>query len=101
MEKLVEEGTVGLSAVTYAVVLAGSEVKDRPATEEMLGSFNVLPVDREVASIAGRCVADDGAAGSELGDYLVAATALKLGAVLVTLGLRRYPGNTELRLVSY
>lgn len=91
-----------MSAVSAARVMAGASEGTREATENLLGSFGVLPVDGEVALIAGRYCNDGAGDQLELDDCIVAATCDKMGALLLTAGRRSYPaGGFEARVARY
>ncbi len=82
--------------------MAASSEGARERTEGLIESFEVVPVDREVAVLAGRYFTDGGRNEPGLDDCLVAATCDRLAAVLVTRGRRRYPaGGFETMAVDY
>ena len=97
-----DDGVMLLCAVSAAQVMAAADSDRREPTARLLESFGIVPVEKEVALLAGEYRADDGRADVELGDCIVAAMAGKLGSVLLTKGLREYPpGEYQTRVVSY
>lgn len=93
LERIADEGVLRLSAVSAAEVAAAAREPARDTTTRLIESFGIVPVDREVALLAGLYLAGDNRGKLELGDCIVAATCHKLGAVLVTRGRRRYPAD--------
>jgi predicted nucleic acid-binding protein len=93
LEKIADEGVLRLSAVSAAEVAAAAREPARDTTTKLIESFGIVPVDREVALLAGLYLAGVDRGKLELGDCIVAATCNKLGAVLVTRGRRRYPAD--------
>lgn len=82
--------------------MAAARGEKMDLTGELLESFGILPVGKEVALLAGRFCSRGSGDEPGLGDCIVAAAAQQLGAVLVTKGLRRYPsGDFEKRVVKY
>jgi len=102
LEKAADEGVIRVSAVSAAQVASAAAGKRRAAALEMLDSFAVVGVDKEVASLAGIFFHDSGRGKFELCDCLVAAGCRQLGAVLLTRDSSRYPAEgLELLLVEY
>lgn len=102
LERAADSGVLRVSAVSAAEVMAASSRSSQEATGSLLGSFGVVPVDKEVALLAGLLLSDGARDEFELGDCIVAAACSKLGAVLVTRGKRRYPEiDLELQIASY
>ncbi|MCG2819717.1 MAG: PIN domain-containing protein [Actinomycetia bacterium] len=97
-----DEGVVLVCAISAAEVMAAAARARREPTGELLESFGIVPVEKEVALLAGEYWSDGGRGNVELGDCIVAAVAEKLGSVLLTKGHRRYPGGEyKVRVVSY
>jgi predicted nucleic acid-binding protein len=91
-----------VSAVTAAEVLAASGEDNRDVTVKVLDSFGTVPVDMEVAQIAGLFLSSDSAGELGLCDCLVAAGCSRLGAVLLTRDRSRYPASgLEITLAEY
>ena len=102
LERAAEEGVLRVSALSAAEVMAASSKETGERTGGLIESFGVIPVDREVAFIAGHYFSRGGRDKPGLDDCIVAATCSKLGAVLVTRGRRRYPaGGFETMVVKY
>lgn len=98
LERASEEGVLRVSAISAALVMADAAEEAREGTEELLRSFGILPIEGEVALVAGRYCNDGGGDELELDDCLVAAACGRLGALLLTAGRRSYPkGACELR----
>jgi len=97
-----DEGVVLICAISAAEVMAAADENRRGPTGEMLESFRIVGVDKEVALLAGEYWSDSGRDNVGLGDCVVAAMVGKLGSVLLTKGHRTYPGGGyETRVVSY
>ena len=93
---------IRLSAVTAAQVMARASMKNRDTATKLLESFNIVPVDKEVASRAGLFLSDGRRDKFDLCDCLVAATCEQLASVLVTRDRSRYPsGSFEVLLADY
>jgi predicted nucleic acid-binding protein len=84
---------IGASEITRFEVLAGMRPEEEDATEEFFALLDVYPVEESVArrgaELAQRYRASHH--GIEDGDYLIAATALELGATLLTTNVRHFP----------
>jgi len=102
LEKAADEGVIRVSAVSAAQVASVAAGGRRAAALEMLDSFAIVGVDKEVASLAGTFFHDSGAGKFELCDCLVAASCRQLGAVLLTRERSRYPARgLEVLLAEY
>jgi len=102
MEKAADEGVIRVSAVSAAQVVAAAAGGRRASAVEMLDSFSIVGVDKEVASLAGTFFHGGRAGKYELCDCLVSAGCRQLGAVLLTRDASRYPAEgLEVRLASY
>jgi predicted nucleic acid-binding protein len=102
LESTWEEGLIHLSAVSATEVMAASREGLTGPSAKLIESFGIVPVDKEVALLAGRYLSEDPGNKLELGDCIVAATCRKLAAVLVTRGRRAYPADGfETRIVKY
>jgi predicted nucleic acid-binding protein len=86
-------GPLHASEVTRLEVLAGMRPKEEQATRRLLGAFQWHPVDMAVAELGGEL----GRAwlrshsGIDTADLAVAATAMILGADLLTPNVRHFP----------
>lgn len=102
LERAADEGVIRLSAVSAAQVIARASRKNREPAIKLLESFNIVPVDKGVASRAGLYFPDGRRDKFDLCDCLVAATCEQLAAVLVTKDRSRYPsGPFEVLLADY
>lgn len=93
-------GPMLVSVITAAELYAGSrDTRDRVALGEFLEAFVVLPVDAEIARAGGILRGRfRGSHGTGLADALIAATADRHDAVLVTLNRKHYPMVTRLEV---
>lgn len=84
---------LSVSAVTVAELYAGvRDGRERTALDEFVGSFQILPLDQEIAARAGILRRDYGKSpGTGLADAIIAATAEAQGASLVTLNSKHFP----------
>ncbi len=81
-----------ISTVSVAEILAGARRGEEEATERLLAVLEKIPVSENVARAAGSFLrVYQRSHGLELGDALVAATALAVGATLVTRNTKHYP----------
>lgn len=84
---------IGASEITRFEVLAGMRLEEQNATEQFFALIDVYPVVESVArrgaELAQRYRTSHH--GIEDGDYLIAATALELGATLLTTNVRHFP----------
>jgi predicted nucleic acid-binding protein len=102
LESTAEEGLIRISAVSAAEVMAAAPAERRESARKLIDSFVIVPLDKEVALLAGRYLSDGHRNELELGDCVVAATCHELAAVLVTRGRRKYPADGfETKIVKY
>ena len=96
------EGDLLVSAITVAELWAGARGKEEEAAlETFLGAFEVLSVDLDTAREGGALRRKYGPShGTGLADALIAASALRRGAKLVTFNRRHFPFVKDL-LVPY
>jgi predicted nucleic acid-binding protein len=84
---------IGASEITRFEVLSGMLPQEQNETEEFFDLLDVFPVvesvSRRGAELAQRYRASH--EGIEDADYLIAATALELGAALLTTNVRHFP----------
>lgn len=85
--------TLLLSAITIAELFAGvREGKERTALHAFLGAFEVVTVDQEIAERGGLYRREYGRShGVGLADALIAATAERARADVVTLNVKHFP----------
>ena len=81
-----------ISVVSVAELLAGMKSGEQKATEGFLSLFKKIPVTEVIARSAGFLLNTYGKThGLELGDALIAATAMELDATLLSCDSRHYP----------
>ncbi len=81
------------SELTRYEVLVGMRAHEEGATEDLLAVLEWVPVTESVTRLAAALAREFQAAhgGIEDADYLIAATAIELGARLVTTNVRHFP----------
>jgi predicted nucleic acid-binding protein len=81
-----------ISVVSVAEILAGAQRAEEEATERLLSVLEKIPVSEGIARYAGEFLRTyQRSHALELGDALVAATALVAGATLITRNVKHYP----------
>lgn len=97
LEKL--EEPLCLSAVTVAELYAGvREGSERTALAAFVSAFEVLPLDQATAERGGLLRRDFGKShGTGLADALIAATAQRQRATLITLNQKHFPMLKQVR----
>ena len=81
------------SPVTRAEVRAGTRPKERAAISALFESITVVPIDASMADLAGERLARYARTHNvQLGDALIAASALEHGDELATFNARHFPG---------
>ncbi len=87
------------SPVTAAEIWQGAREPEAPALRALFSAMTCVPIDAEIGARAGACLKRYRAShGIELGDALIAATAVVHGVPLWTRNRKHYP-MPELRLV--
>lgn len=89
LRELAEEG-LAISVVTVAELFSGRDTKDPVKREKvlrLLRHFEVIPVDNEIAVLAGEIRRDY---GLHLGDAIISATAIIHGLTVVTGNLKHF-----------
>jgi hypothetical protein len=100
LERLTDEGEPLLaSELSRFELLAGMRPEELDPTESFMGSLTWVPVDEQIARLAGSMVAEYRSAHSRIDaiDYLIAATATVVGADLLTTNVRHFPMISGLR----
>jgi hypothetical protein len=100
LERLTDEGESLLaSELSRSELLAGMRPDERDPTELFMGALTWVPVDEEIARLAGAMAATYRKAysGIDAIDYLIAATASVVGADLLTTNVRHFPMIPGLR----
>jgi predicted nucleic acid-binding protein len=100
LEQLVNEGQPILaSELTRFELLAGMRPDEIDPTELFMDALTWVPVDEEIARLAGSMAAEYRRAngGIDAIDYLIASTATIVGADLLTTNMRHFPMIVGLR----
>ncbi len=100
LERLADEGEPLLaSELSRFELLAGMRPVELEPTELFMGALTWVPVDEEIARLAGSMAAEYRKAHSGIDaiDYLIAATASVVGADLLTTNVRHFPMVSDLR----
>ena len=101
IRRLNQAGDIYISALTRVEVLRGMREHERERTIALLDSFHTHAIDRATADQAGEWLRAWQARGVVLGgpDAVIAASALQVGAALVTTNARHFP-MTELMVFA-
>ena len=93
VQRLNQGGDLCISAFTRVEVLRGMRDHERERTFTLLDSFFTQVIDRDTADRAGEWLRTWQARGVILGgpDAVIAASALQVGAALVTTNARHFP----------
>ena len=93
LEKLLEKTAVSISAVTHAEIYAGCHPSEEAETEKLITLFKTVPVDKNIAEMAGRFVYRFKRRGVtlHLEDALIGATALNAHLILATSNVSHFP----------
>jgi len=93
VQRLNREGDLYVSAFTRVEVLRGMRDHERERTIALLDSFVTQVIDRATADLAGEWLRSWQTRGIILGgpDVVIAASALQVGAALVTTNARHFP----------
>ena len=100
LERLTVEGEPLLaSELSRFELLAGMRPDELDPTELFMGALTWVPVDEEIARLAGSLAAEyrRSHSGIDAIDYLIAATATVVGAELLTTNVRHFPMFSGLR----
>jgi predicted nucleic acid-binding protein len=100
LEHLANEGEPLLaSELSRFELLAGMRPDELDPTELFMGALTWVPVDEDIARLAGSMAAEYRRAHSGIDaiDYLIAATATVIGAELLTTNVRHFPMISGLR----
>ena len=84
---------IGASEIVRFEVLSGAKRGEAEAIEDLFSGLGWIPVDETVSRQAGALARKfrSSHVGIEDGDYLIAATALELGADLLTTNVKHFP----------
>jgi len=94
LRKLRASGSaIRYSPVSRAEIRAGARIKERAKISALFESFAVLPVEASTGDIAGDQLSRFARSrGVQLGDALIAASALEHGEDLATFNAKHFPG---------
>lgn len=93
LEKWAEEGLLAISTLTHLEVYQGMKAGEEGGTNAFLDGLTSVPVDVPIARQAGRMLGELRSKGVTVGiaDSIIAATALQIGAPLLTNNTEHYP----------
>lgn len=91
LSSLIDEATLYCSVITVAEIFAGMREHERKKTEELLDSFNLIEITKEIAEKAGNYKNKIKSQTLELDDCLIASSAQSIGAILATGNIKHYP----------
>lgn len=82
-----------VSVLTRVEIEGGMRSEERQGVRRLFDALAVIPVSDEIAKLAGTLLREYRRShqGIDLVDYVIAATALELGANLVTLNVKQFP----------
>jgi len=94
LRKVRDSGSaIRYSPVTRAEIRAGARVRERAAISALFESLAVLSIEASTGDLAGDQLSRFARSHSvQLGDALIAATALELGEELATFNAKHFPG---------
>ena len=91
-----------ISVVSVTELWAGMRRGEESATGALLSALRKIPISEDIALAAGEMLRTYRRShGTELGDALIAATAVNIGATLITRNVRHYPMPTVTVLRPY
>jgi predicted nucleic acid-binding protein len=91
-----------ISVVSVTELWAGMRQGEESATGALLSALRKIPLSEEIALAAGNMLRTYRRShGTELGDALIASTAVEIGAPLITRNIKHYPMPTVAVLRPY
>lgn len=93
LETLLEDTLPSISTITRGEIYAGCHPAEESETRRILNCFQPVPIDDNVADLAGRCVYRFACQGItlHLEDALIGATAIHKELVLITQNVSHFP----------
>jgi predicted nucleic acid-binding protein len=93
LEQLLEQIAPSISVITRAEIYAGCHPSEEEQTERLLNCFKSVPVDANIADMAGRFVYHYGRRGItlHLEDAMIGATAVSEQLILITQNVDHFP----------
>ncbi|HET9200182.1 MAG TPA: type II toxin-antitoxin system VapC family toxin [Dehalococcoidia bacterium] len=90
---LAADGSILASEIVRFEILAGMHESEEPDVADFAAAVTWVPVDEQVATVAGELARDYRGRYSDIddADYLIAATALALDAEILTTNVRHFP----------
>lgn len=100
LENWAGEGLLAISTLTHLEIYQGMKIGEEKATNIFLDGLTSIAVDVPIARRAGRMLGEFRSKGVTVGiaDSIIAATALQVGAPLLTNNVEHYP-FTDLKVV--
>lgn len=85
------EHTLMISVITISELYAGVREEERETMNDLLSIFEIMPLDRQIAQLAGEIKNSFGNThGIGLADAMIAATAKEASATLYTLNAKHF-----------
>ena len=100
LERWAGEGLLAISTLTHLEIYQGMKADEEEATNAFLNGLTSISVDVPISRKAGRILGELRSKGMSVStaDAIIAATALELGAPLLTNNVEHYP-FTDLKVI--